>query len=219
MPVVNREVVLPVDRERAWELITEPSELEGWLADEVEFEAEEDAPLRVIDGGEREGVVEEVTEASGSSSAGATRASSGRSRTHPAARASSSPSTASPPTRSPGARSGSWRSPRASAAVPGVDDVFSALADPTRREVLRSRRPAAGADRLAAGRRAADHPPGRRQAPRALQRAGLVEPRREGRETRYTLTPAPLVDAMGWMAEVGGLWTSASHRLVERAAR
>ena len=63
MPVVNREVVLPVPRERAWELITEPSELEGWLADEVEFEAEEDAPLRITDGGEtREGFVEEVSE-------------------------------------------------------------------------------------------------------------------------------------------------------------
>ena len=63
MPVVNREVVLPVPRERAWELITEPSELEGWLADEVEFEPFEDSPLRVTDGGEtREGVVEEVTE-------------------------------------------------------------------------------------------------------------------------------------------------------------
>jgi uncharacterized protein YndB with AHSA1/START domain len=59
MPVVNREVVLPVDRERAWELITEPAELEEWLGDDVEFEAEEDAPLRV---GDREGVVEEVTE-------------------------------------------------------------------------------------------------------------------------------------------------------------
>ena len=59
MPVVNREVVLPVDRERAWELITEPSELEEWLGDDVEFEAEADAPLRV---GDREGVVEEVTE-------------------------------------------------------------------------------------------------------------------------------------------------------------
>ena len=59
LPVVNREVVLPVDRERAWELITEPAELEEWLGDDVEFEAEEDAPLRV---GDREGVVEEVTE-------------------------------------------------------------------------------------------------------------------------------------------------------------
>ena len=63
MPVVNREVVLPVPRERAWELITEPSELEGWLADEVEFEPFEDSPLRVTDGGEtREGIVEEVAD-------------------------------------------------------------------------------------------------------------------------------------------------------------
>jgi uncharacterized protein YndB with AHSA1/START domain len=59
MPVVNREVVLPVDRERAWELITEPAELEEWLGDDVEFEPTEDAPMRV---GDREGVIEEVTE-------------------------------------------------------------------------------------------------------------------------------------------------------------
>jgi uncharacterized protein YndB with AHSA1/START domain len=59
MPVVNREVVLPCDRERAWELITDPAELEGWLADDVEFDATEDAPLRIED---REGVVEHVTE-------------------------------------------------------------------------------------------------------------------------------------------------------------
>src|SRR3954452_16610929 len=64
MPVVNREVVLPVPRERAWELITEPAELEGWLVDEVEFEPEEDAPVRVAwdTGEEREGVVEEVAD-------------------------------------------------------------------------------------------------------------------------------------------------------------
>jgi uncharacterized protein YndB with AHSA1/START domain len=64
VPVVNREVVLPVPRERAWELITEPAELEEWLADDVEFEPVEDAPLRVAwdSGEEREGVVEEVTE-------------------------------------------------------------------------------------------------------------------------------------------------------------
>src|SRR3954452_19977146 len=59
MPVVNREIVLPVPRERAWELITEPSELEGWLGEEVEFEPEENSPLRVDD---REGVVEQVSD-------------------------------------------------------------------------------------------------------------------------------------------------------------
>jgi uncharacterized protein YndB with AHSA1/START domain len=62
MPVVERDVVLPVPRERAWELITEPAELEEWLGDEVEFEPCEGAPLHVTfeDGGERDGVVEEV---------------------------------------------------------------------------------------------------------------------------------------------------------------
>jgi len=61
MPVVNREVVLPVPRERAWELVTEPEELETWLAEDVEFEAEEGAPLRTEDDGVvREGVVERV---------------------------------------------------------------------------------------------------------------------------------------------------------------
>jgi len=64
MPVVNREVVLPVTRERAWELITEPAELEEWLADEVEFEAEEGAPLHVAwrddADGDGDGVVERI---------------------------------------------------------------------------------------------------------------------------------------------------------------
>jgi uncharacterized protein YndB with AHSA1/START domain len=61
MPVVNREVVLPVPRERAWELVTEPAELETWLADEVDFEPEEGAPVRTAEAGEvREGVVEHV---------------------------------------------------------------------------------------------------------------------------------------------------------------
>src|SRR5262245_1666630 len=62
MTTVRREIVLPVERERAWELLTEADELAGWLADEVEFEAEEGAPLRASwdDGEERAGVVEEI---------------------------------------------------------------------------------------------------------------------------------------------------------------
>ena len=60
--VVRREIVLPVERERAWELLTEPAELREWLADEVELEPEPGAPLRVdwADGEVREGEVEEV---------------------------------------------------------------------------------------------------------------------------------------------------------------
>ena len=51
----------------------------------------------------------------------------------------------------------------------------------------------------------------------ALDRAGLVSARREGRETRYTLTPAPLADAMGWMDDVGAEWDGRLARLAERA--
>src|SRR3954449_760619 len=64
MPSVRREVVLPVEPERAWELITDPEELEGWLADDVELDPEEGGEVRVEweDGERREGVVEEVDE-------------------------------------------------------------------------------------------------------------------------------------------------------------
>jgi DNA-binding transcriptional ArsR family regulator len=102
--------------------------------------------------------------------------------------------------------------------VPGIDEVFTALSDPTRREVLRSlsERPDLTASRLAG------ELPITRQAVAkhlaALQRAGLVEPRREGRETRYILTPAPLTDAMEWMTAVGATWDRRLARLAERAA-
>ena len=54
MPAVRREVTLPVEPERAWELITDPEELEGWLADEVELEPEEGGDVHVtFDDGEQ----------------------------------------------------------------------------------------------------------------------------------------------------------------------
>jgi DNA-binding transcriptional ArsR family regulator len=105
--------------------------------------------------------------------------------------------------------------------VPGVGDdrigaVFAALADPTRRLVVRtlSEQPDLTASRLAG------ELPMTRQAVAkhlvALDRAGLVEGRREGRELRYSLTPAPLTDAMDWMAAVGAQW---DDRLAKLAAR
>ena len=102
-------------------------------------------------------------------------------------------------------------------ALPGVDDVFFALADPTRREVLRS---VALRPELTASRLAGELPITRQAIVKhlaALQKAGLVEPRREGRETLYTLTPAPMMDAMDWMAEVGAAWDGRLARLLERA--
>ena len=101
--------------------------------------------------------------------------------------------------------------------MPGVDEVFFALADPTRRELLRSlsTRP-----ELTASRLAGELPITRQAVAKhlaALQRAGLVDAHREGRETRYIVTPAPLGDAMDWMAEVGAQWDQRLTRLAERA--
>ena len=105
--------------------------------------------------------------------------------------------------------------------MPGVDDnigaVFAALADPTRRQVVRSlsRQPDLTASRLAG------ELPMTRQAVTkhlaALDRAGLVSARREGRETRYTLTPAPLAEAIDWMTAVGAQWDARLERLSKRA--
>jgi DNA-binding transcriptional ArsR family regulator len=94
--------------------------------------------------------------------------------------------------------------------------VFAALADPTRRQVVRtlSEQPDLTASFLAT------ELPMTRQAVAkhlvALDRAGLVEGRREGREMRYSLTPAPLADAMHWMDEVGAQWDERLARLAER---
>lgn len=40
----------------------------------------------------------------------------------------------------------------------------------------------------------------------ALSEAGLVRSRREGRETRYALSPEPLGDASAWLDAVGKEW-------------
>ncbi len=103
--------------------------------------------------------------------------------------------------------------------MPGLNDVFAALADPTRREVVASLT-AADAEVTASGL-AAELPISRQAVAKhlaALERAGLVSPRRAGRETRYRLTPEPLDEAMAWMAQAGGDWDRRLARL-ERLAR
>jgi ArsR family transcriptional regulator, cadmium/lead-responsive transcriptional repressor len=101
--------------------------------------------------------------------------------------------------------------------VPGLNEVFGALADPTRRDVMRSLAAQPG---LTASALAGDLPMTRQAVSKhlyALSDAGLVTARREGRETRYTLTPAPLAEAMVWMTEVGAQWDERLERLARRA--
>lgn len=53
----------------------------------------------------------------------------------------------------------------------------------------------------------------------ALADAGLLRARREGRETRYEVTPEPLGDAMAWIADVGGRWDDRLARLRRHLTR
>jgi DNA-binding transcriptional ArsR family regulator len=84
--------------------------------------------------------------------------------------------------------------------------VFAALADPTRREIakLLSDRGPSTATELAACL------PITRQAVTkhlvALAEAGVVRSSRQGRETRYRLTPRPFEAAALWMAALGARW-------------
>ena len=52
-----------------------------------------------------------------------------------------------------------------------------------------------------------------------LADAGLVAPRRIGRETRYAPTPEPLGDAIAWMAELGAQWDARLARLQRSVVR
>jgi len=86
-----------------------------------------------------------------------------------------------------------------------LDTLFSALADPTRRDIL---------VRLAEG----DSPVTELAEPlpislpavsrhlRVLESAGLVARRRDGRVHRISLVAEPMVDALEWMAVFGRFW-------------
>jgi ArsR family transcriptional regulator, cadmium/lead-responsive transcriptional repressor len=96
--------------------------------------------------------------------------------------------------------------------------VFEALADPTRREVMRR----LAEDGPSSATHLASSLPVTRQAVakhlEILEEAGLVEGERRGRQRLFRLTPAPLSEAVGWMAELGSEWDErlqALRRLLE----
>jgi uncharacterized protein YndB with AHSA1/START domain len=49
MDAIEREVTLPVELEEAWELLTRPENLPGWLGAEVELDSTPGRPGRVVD--------------------------------------------------------------------------------------------------------------------------------------------------------------------------
>lgn len=86
------------------------------------------------------------------------------------------------------------------------NDVFAALADPSRRYIVEA---LAQRGHATATELAAELPVTRQAVTKhlgALADAGLVAGARAGRETRYRLTPGPLADAAEWMTRVGSEW-------------
>jgi DNA-binding transcriptional ArsR family regulator len=96
--------------------------------------------------------------------------------------------------------------------------VFGALADPTRRRLLSTI-----AAQPATATELAGALPISRQAVvkhlNALAEAGLLERVPAGRQVRYRVTPAPLSEAVSWMAEVGGQWDDRLAALARTFAR
>jgi len=93
------------------------------------------------------------------------------------------------------------------------DAVFAALADPTRRRVLRlvAERGPTSATLLE------PELPVTRQAIvkhlAVLNRAGLISGQRSGQEVRYALVPGSLDEASEWIAQIGSRWDERLARL------
>ncbi len=92
------------------------------------------------------------------------------------------------------------------------NDVFLAIADPTRRRLLEllttGERPVNQlAESFAMSRPAVS------QHLRILQDAGLVASRRIGREHHYRLTPEPLGQVRGWLQQYDAFWRHKLHAL------
>ena len=94
--------------------------------------------------------------------------------------------------------------------------VFAALADPTRRRIVRA---LADGEAVTASSLAAGLPVTRQAVAKhlsALRSAGLAVSEPAGRGPRYRLTPARFTDAVQWMASTGARWDDRLARLERR---
>lgn len=85
-------------------------------------------------------------------------------------------------------------------------DVYSAVADPTRRELIHM---LSEADELPLKDLTAAFSMGRTAISKhlmVLKEAGLVSERKVGRETRFRLTPEPLQEIQDWVSYYEQFW-------------
>ncbi len=236
--LIKRELELPAAPDEVWRALTDPAWLESWLADTVSLELWPGGEALFTFGDRaRTGWVEEVSPPStdgeepgdgrlafwwaeddepasrvelaispveGRDAAARRRdpsAPGARTRGHSAAR-----------DRRRHLRTGAGGGLSMSQDPAGA--VFGALADPMRRRLLAE----LAAHPSTATELAAGLPISRQAVTKhltSLSEAGLLERERAGRDVRYRVTPAPLSEAMSWMAEVGGQWDERLARLAQ----
>ena len=94
-----------------------------------------------------------------------------------------------------------------------ANDVFKALADPTRRAIFEvmSRRGEQTVHALT--RHAGVSQPAVSKHLTVLKRAKLVRHRREGRETHYSAQPQSLAPMVDWLDHYGAFWRDRFDRL------
>jgi DNA-binding transcriptional ArsR family regulator len=89
--------------------------------------------------------------------------------------------------------------------MPHIDNVFSALADASRRKILLLLTEKELPVNAIAGNFKVSRPAISKHLG-ILQKAKLVVPRRDGRERYYRLNPAPLTEAQKWLQFYDRFW-------------
>ncbi|WP_281888721.1 helix-turn-helix transcriptional regulator [Paenibacillus sp. YYML68] len=92
-------------------------------------------------------------------------------------------------------------------------DVYQAIADPTRRKLIRL---LADAEELPLNRLTPHFDIGRTAVAKhltILKEAGIVTDRKVGRETRNRLNPAPLREIQDWLSYYERFWTTNLQKL------
>jgi len=87
-----------------------------------------------------------------------------------------------------------------------ADNVFRALADPTRRGIFEEMTRHGEQTVHALTRHAGVSQPAVSKHLTVLKRAKLVRHRREGRETHYSAQPQALAPLVDWMSQYGAFW-------------
>ncbi|MGC2160832.1 MAG: metalloregulator ArsR/SmtB family transcription factor [Silvibacterium sp.] len=104
--------------------------------------------------------------------------------------------------------------------MPNVaDNLFKALADPTRRAIFERLARDGDLTVHALTERAGVSQPMVSKHLSALKRARLVRNRRKGRETHYSAQPRALAPLVDWMSYYGAFWQSKFDRLEDLLKR